>query len=335
MATVLSELEYVESVFDTKEFRRVYFEKVRGLMCELEEKHLGVDLVMFLYYKMNITFERILQLTQAACKKYNPVTDWYEPKILLRDPDNKSNVIPVPRLAPPRSKYEPIIKSFETSLQIKSDETGRVAFKDVDLVISQMLQQDLGMQDMPRSLSEFTTLGREIFVPFQFDATGFGSLQINTIGISNPLISESAKNFRVFGIGRCADDKAGTEQLCGEKNIKTINNMFHTYRAGKPIECEINGKKTPLPLHPVIITDTSALRHVGRRAASGFCGCSGDVCLRRLPPKPKTKAEMYGVCGTCKSHTWDEGFVFSHNPLPGETVPRPCTAPARNARLTG
>ena len=51
---------------------------------------------------------------------------------------------------------------------------------------------------------------KELYVPINFDATGWGSQQINTIGVSNPYLSESAANFRVFGIGpvRCGGARA-------------------------------------------------------------------------------------------------------------------------------
>ena len=72
--------------------------------------------------------------------------------------------------------------------------------------------------------------------------------------------------------------------------------------------------------------DVAALRHCEHIANSGWCSCSADYALRCTPCKPDTVAEMHGLLGKCVSPTRLARYILSHNPLPGETLPRPCTA---------
>ena len=81
-------------------------------------------------------------------------------------------------------------------------------------------------------------------------------------------------------------------------------------------------------IHPVVTTDLSACRHTEHIANSGVCGCSRDHALRTIPQKPESITEMHSMLSTaCKSHSITERLILGHNLLPGETVPRPCTAP--------
>ena len=326
LAFVFQEREMLQGLFESKEMRPIYFTAARELMKKVEEEHFGVPLVLYLYYDLNLKFEKILSITRAASMKYNKQTDLYESKVLLYDPDRKSNVVYVPRLAPPRNKYEPIIKSFEESLGIQSADNGRLAFKPLKLLLEQILMQDPKLGKMP-PLEEFLDGKTKLYLPLQFDATGYGSLQINTIGVSNPYLAESASNFRPFGIGRCADDKSGTSKLIGPDNQKLLDELFDLQRAGKCYECELDGKKVKLDIKPVVITDVSALRHTEHGACSGWCGCSRDRALREVPTKPPSIEAMYEMLPDCKELMHEERVIFGHNTLPGEDKPRPCPAP--------
>ena len=75
-----------------------------------------------------------------------------------------------------------------------------------------------------------------------------------------------------------------------------------------------------------VVLDVSALRHCEHMAASGWCGCSRDSALRTVPTKPKSIAELRTYLAKCHSPGWKERYVLAHHPLPGETLPRPCTA---------
>lgn len=57
------------------------------------------------------------------------------------------------------------------------------------------------------------------------DATGFGSLQFNTISARNPYMSASAQQLRTFGIGNCDDNRDGSTRLLGP-NLEVINRMI-------------------------------------------------------------------------------------------------------------
>ena len=72
----------------------------------------------------------------------------------------------------------------------------------------------------------------------------------------------------------------------------------------------------------------AAVRHCEHLTASGWCGCSRDFALRQTPKaKPTSVAELRALMQQCRCHSSDERFILSHSPLPGETVPQPCTAP--------
>ena len=47
----------------------------------------------FLHYEMNLTFEKVVRLTQAACKKYDKNLDRYCSKVLLYNPYRKNEVV--------------------------------------------------------------------------------------------------------------------------------------------------------------------------------------------------------------------------------------------------
>lgn len=68
-----------------------------------------------------------------------------------------------------------------------------------------------------------------------------------------------------------------------------------------------------------VSTDFSALRHTEHLAASGWCGCTrGDYALT---------AEMHQLSEICKSPDILSRYIWSHEPPPGEDIPRKCTAP--------
>ena len=117
VATALSDAGLLEQVFAAKEMRRIYFAHVRELMQRLETDHFGSAFVFYLYYNLNLKFDKILEITRAASMQYDKVADLYRSKVLWRDPDDQKNVIWVPRIAPPRSRYEPVIHEFEVSLR--------------------------------------------------------------------------------------------------------------------------------------------------------------------------------------------------------------------------
>ena len=46
-----------------------------------------------------------------------------------------------------------------------------------------------------------------------------------------------------------------------------------------------------------------------------------------MPKKPETKTELKALLVTCESPTMEKRYIWGHNTLPGESQPRPCTAP--------
>jgi hypothetical protein len=113
-------------------------------MKKLETESYGATFGLFLYYEMHLPMDKVLQIVQAACKTYNSKTNRYEPKVLYYDKYRKGNIILVPRLAPPRSKVEPIVREIEAQLGVQSAEDGRLAFVSFTDTVQQLLKQDPG-----------------------------------------------------------------------------------------------------------------------------------------------------------------------------------------------
>ena len=315
------------AIFKEQPFFEQHFEHVQALVKRLEEEHFGESFGIFLHYEMNLTFEKILRLTQAASKKFDKGLNHYTSKVLLYNPHRKDQVVMVPRLAPPKHKLAVSKKTIESKLNVQSGEDGRLAFVPISDVIKQLLARDPGNGGnggraghcMP-PLSHFLGGINKLPLVIQFDGTGFGSGQFNTIALNNPYTSQSAQSLYIFGLGNCSDDRSGTARLLGP-NLQAINNM-----ARSPECCLVvpEGKVTP---EFFMTVDVAALRHVEHLANSGWCGCARDFALRQTPKKPETVQEMHQLLKQCRELSVEERYVLSHMPLPGETLPRPCTSP--------
>ena len=323
IAAALDELNLVSELFDTEPFYNVYHRRVEALMSRLEQEEYGEVFGMFLHYEMNLTMDKIHRLNQAACMKFDRSLDRYSRKVLLYNPYKKDDphrrtVIKVPRVAPPLNKMVATKKKVEDKLNVESAENGRLALTSFTQVLQQLVAQDVGKQGMP-SLP-FYLKGNKLPIVISFDGTGFGSQSLNTIALNNPATSQSAQMLRIFGLGNVGDDRDGTTRLLGP-NRATINSMIRDEEAC--ITCDGGDVRFDI----FVVTDVAALRHTEHLAASGWCGCSRDVALRQTPKKPNTVSEMRELLKKCHEPTCDERFILSHMPLPGEDLPRPCTAP--------
>ena len=325
VADALDELGLVESLFKTQPFFTVHFGRVKELVEDMEQNHFGEVFGMYLHYEMNLTFDKIVRLTQAACKKFDKPLDRYCSKVLLYNPYVKGEVVKVPRLAPPMHKMAASKKAIEATLNVQSSEEGLIAFVPIHDVIHQLLRRDpgTGARDghcMP-PLSHFVGAAKlKLPLVIHFDGTGYGKGQFNTLALNNPYTSQSAQSLYVFGLGNCNDDRSGSTRVFGP-NLPTINTMMR-----EPDECIVcpEGNVTP---EIFTCLDVAALRHTEHLANSGWCGCSRDVALRQLPKKPQSVSEMYTLLEQCHELTVEERFVLSHMPVPGEDLPRPCTVP--------
>ena len=324
VAAVLDELGMVEDLFKTQPFFQAHFNDVQTLVKRLEKEHFGEVFGLFLHYEMNLTFEKILRLTQAASKKFDKGLNFYSSKVLLYNPYRKDQRVMVPRLAPPKHKLAASKLTIEATLNVQSGEDGRLAFVPIRDVILQLLAQDPGAggratHSMP-PLEYFLGGLNKLPLVIQFDGTGFGTGQFNTIALNNPFTSQSAQSLYLFGLGNCSDDRSGTTRLLGP-NLPAINDMARSPDCC--VECP-EGKVTPEFFMSV---DVAALRHTEHLANSGWCGCSRDFALRQTPKKPETVQEMHNLLKQCHELTVEKRFCWSHTPLPGEDIPRPCTAP--------
>lgn len=179
------------------------------------------------------------------------------------------------------------------------------------------MAQDPGRQQMP-ALRSFADDGLPIVI--SFDATGYGSRQLNTAVVRNPYLSASNHQLRIFGLGNVSDDRAGTKRLFGP-NLDVINETIRCTSAGICVEAD--GVQVRPKIY--VCTDVAALRHVEHLAGSGWCSCSRDFALRTTPkPKPACIEELYAFLEQCKSPTMEERLLKSHSIHPDEAKPRPC-----------
>ena len=267
-------------------------------------------------------------MVEASCKEYNRSNDRYKKQVWLANPFNSNQKLMTPRIIPARSKLEPVLKELAAALGVEHSEDGLLAFRSVDIVLQELLSRDTGKLKMP-SLPEFYG-GLRLPIVISRDATGKGSLQFTTLAARTPWASKSAQMLHIFGFGNCGDDRKGSSGLFGS-NLERINAIVDAAAAGRTTPIEHGGKVRDILVDPYFTDDVSCLRHGEHLANSGWCGCSRDAALRRVPPKPKTPAEMRTLVngdpgGRCRELSCEERDVLSHNPVPGEPLPRPCIA---------
>ena len=321
LATALHQHGLLEKLFDTHAGFDIYFDRVRKLMTKLEEEDYGTSFALYLRFELRLTMPKIFEVTKAACKQYNRETDRYKAKVILYHRHRKGLFLKVPRLAPPASKLVPIIKSVEAKLGCEHTADGRVSFRPVATIFQDLVARDPGTHGMPE-LPFFLGGAHEVPIVLQWDATGYGKLQLTTAAVRNPYLPMSAQQLRLLGLGNCGDDKSGTKLLMGP-NIDTINGWIDSDCC---VDVDVDGDTVEVKPHVYVSTDVSALRHTEHVAASGWCACSRDFALRTTPTKPESYAEMLALLQQCKSPTAIERFDLAHEPRPGETVPRPCPA---------
>ena len=290
-----------------------------SILTRLENEDYGISFALYLRFELRLTLPKILEVTKAGCKRYVREIDRYKAKVALYHRHRKGVFLKVPRLAPPASKLIPVINSIEKTLGCEHNEDGSIAFRPVTTVFQDLMMHDPGKHDMPK-LPFYMGGVHKVPIVIQWDATGYGKLQLTTVAMRNPYLPMSAQQLRPFGIGNCGDDKSGTKKLMGP-NIDTINDWID---GDECLDVEIDGEIQQVKPHVYISTDVSALRHTEHLANSGWCGCSRDFALRTTPKKPTSFAGMLNLLKDCKSPTCDERFDLAHEPRPGETVPRPC-----------
>ena len=97
------------------------------------------------------------------------------------------------------------------------------------------------------------------------------------------------------------------------------------------VEIDVGGRPISISPKVFMVDDVSKIRRGERLANAGWCCCSRDKALRQTPKtKPAigcTEAELRSFVSECHSPSVIERYIWSHNIIPGEMVPRPCTAP--------
>ena len=323
VAAAIAEMGCAEELFMTKPLFTLHYEAVKKLMTKLEMENFGEQFGLFLHCELHVPFAKVLLLTQAGCKKFNHVLDKYESVPLLYDRHHKGEVIMVPRIAPPRSKLEPLIRRIQEQLGVEHSENGLLAFRSLAVVIQELLAQDPGSCGMP-ALPFFLGGAHPLPLVISLDATGHGAQQLNTIALKNPYLPQSAQLLRIFGLGNCSDDRNGSTRLLGP-NLNYINGLLEATTVCLPVGTAAGAATATIAPMILGVFDVSALRHLEHVAASGWCGCSRDKALRVIPRKPKDIPDMYVCLKACNGPKVSERYAKAHCPLPdGRILPCPC-----------
>ena len=221
VARVLADLGRLDELFDTAEVFGKHFDSVAALVKRMEQEQFGISFGLYLHCDLHMTHDKVLRLVQAACFKYNRSTDAYKPAPLLYNPHRKGAVVYFPRIAPPRSRLEPVIRQIESKTGAQSAENGRLAFRSFAVVVQELIAKECGVRGMP-PLDFFQGGNVPLPIVVQWDGTGYGNQHFNTIVDRNPWSSHSAQHLYVFGLGNCNDDRSGTRRLLGP-NLSVVN----------------------------------------------------------------------------------------------------------------
>ena len=147
IAAAFDELGLVQLLFDTAPFFLEYVNRTKALVKQLEETEFGEVFGMYLHYEMNLTFDKVHRLNQAACMKFDKEANRYKSKVLLYNPHLKDDphhrtIVKVPRIAPPFHKKVATKKKIEEKLDVRSNENGRLAYTCFTDVVQQLVMQD-------------------------------------------------------------------------------------------------------------------------------------------------------------------------------------------------
>jgi hypothetical protein len=146
------------------------------------------------------------------------------------------------------------------------------------------------------------------------------------VAIRNPALSQSCQQLRILGLGNVGDDSDGTTRVLG-RNLDTIYKIICAGQRGMPYSIKVEEARHEIQLDIYVVLDMAALRHCEHPANSGWCCCARDVALRQVSKKPDSVPETIELLKQCVEPTRESRYIWAHMPLPGETLPRPCTAP--------
>ena len=78
IAAAVDELGLIKLLFDTAPFFLEFVNRTKALVKQLEESEFGEVFGMYLHYEMNLTFDKIHRLNQAACMKFDKELNRYK-----------------------------------------------------------------------------------------------------------------------------------------------------------------------------------------------------------------------------------------------------------------
>ena len=320
LATALFKLGLLDLLWDTREMNILYFDAVNTLHGRMEQECFGERFGVFLHLELGLTLPQITLLSQATCKTFVTAEGRYVAKTLDYSSYSTQLLIHAPRITPPRSFLEPIIRGLKKDTGLELAENGRVSFRPVMPVLAQMIERDAGRCGTP-TRAEFRA-GAVLHLLVSLDATGFGALQVTTLILFNPRLPQSSANCDILGMGNVSDGGEGATKLLGP-NRDVINKIIRS--AGETPTPVLMPDNEALPVRIKVwnTADLSCVRHCEHLLGSGMC-CCPPLALRRVPKKPDTIPEMKTLCSECVGPALAVRQALGHRKHDGRVLPCPC-----------
>eukprot|EP00965_Chrysotila_dentata_P024101 798691-Pleurochrysis_carterae.AAC.3 len=96
-----------------------------------------------------LSLDKILQIMQAASKRFHRESDRYRAMVLYYNPFVPIDFVKVARISMTPAKPAPLIKLIKERLGVAPSEDGRLAFKSYTAIVQELLSQDPGSGSMP------------------------------------------------------------------------------------------------------------------------------------------------------------------------------------------
>ena len=319
LATELNLAGLIDELWKTDEFEFIYIDEVNTLHAFMQRDIFGVNFGMYLHFELGMTLHKINQLALVTHKYFDASRNAY---ITRHVEGGVRHFIGVPRITPARSELEPEIAARKEATGMQMSETGRVTLRPLLPVIGAMVAEESGRGMFP-TMAEIDS-GTKVDLIMELDATGFGALQISSLCIGSPHLSESASKLRIMATGNCGDGRAGAMALMDE-NVAAFTAMLRTRGEVPTLLPMPNGESKPVNCNLVVGTDLSCIRHCERMTNSGIC-CCGPATLRTnyTSRKPTNIDELMRLQRTCVRPTLKHRRVLGHRLYEGQVVPCPC-----------
>ena len=285
---------------------------------------------------MGLLLQKILRITHAGSHKYDKVQDMYKRKVILcgGNGSNKKFSVKVPRLGPPRSILEPVMRQIEAKLGVQSTDRGKWARGLPTVRLSSRRHSSrrprLYSSRRPRQRRDATACRVRRWQDALPDGVllqrdWLWQLPVDDRRPAQPLQARHGGALTYARDWVPLRQPEGVLKVIGDNDMEQIRAAILHDQAGTTIPVELQSGRIVHICPAVHVTlDTGALRKFENRAGSGWCSCCRDDALQRTLARPNNVAEMLQLCKACHAPEPMMQYTLAHEPWPGEHLPRPC-----------